>query len=61
MANLTVNLDSLEQSIDTVLRKANSAPLEARYDALDKLVLLAKAAKKSRHRLPHHTLSGQRE
>jgi hypothetical protein len=44
-AHVTVNLDDLEQSIDTVLREANSAPLEARYDARDELVLLSKAAK----------------
>jgi hypothetical protein len=45
MANLTVNLDGVEQSIDTVLREANSAPLEARYDARDELILLSKVAK----------------
>ncbi len=45
MANLTVDLDGVEQSIDTVLRQANSAPLEARYDARDESVLLSKAAK----------------
>jgi hypothetical protein len=45
MANVTVDLDDVERSIDTVLRKANSAPLEARYDARDELVLLSKAAK----------------
>ena len=45
MANVTVNLDGIEQSIDTVLREANSAPLEARYDARDELILLSKTAK----------------
>jgi hypothetical protein len=45
MANLTVDLGDVEQSVDTVLRKANSLPLEARYDARDELVLLSKAAK----------------
>jgi hypothetical protein len=45
MAHVAVGLDGVEQSIDTVLRKANSAPLEARYDARDARVLLSKAAK----------------
>ena len=45
MANVTVDLDGVEQSIDTVLQKANSVPLQARYDARDELVLLSKAAK----------------
>ncbi len=45
MADLTVDLDGVEQSIDTVLRKANSVPLEARYDARDERVLLSKATK----------------
>jgi hypothetical protein len=45
MANVTVDLDGVERSIDTVLRQANSAPLEARYDARDERILLAKAAK----------------
>lgn len=45
MAHLTVNLEEVEQSIDAVLRKANSAPLEARYDARDARVLLSQAAK----------------
>jgi hypothetical protein len=45
MANITVDLDGVERSIDTVLREANSAPLEARYDARDELILLSKAAK----------------
>jgi DNA-binding phage protein len=45
MAHIAVNLDGVEESIDTVLRKANSAPLEARYDARDARVLLSKAAK----------------
>ena len=45
MAHVAVDLDGVEQSIDTVLRKANSAPLEARYDARDPRVLLSMAAK----------------
>jgi hypothetical protein len=45
MAQIAVDLDSVEESIDTVLREANSAPLEARYDARDARVLLSKAAK----------------
>ena len=45
MANLTVDLDVVEQSIDTVLRKANRGPLEARYDARDERILLSKVAK----------------
>ncbi len=45
MANVTVDLDGIEQSIDTVLREANNVPLEARYDARDERVLLSKAVK----------------
>jgi hypothetical protein len=45
MAQVEVDLDGVEQSIETVLRKANSAALEARYDARDARVLLSKAAK----------------
>jgi len=45
MAHIAVDLDGVEQSIDTVLREANTAPLEARYDARDARVLLSKAAK----------------
>jgi hypothetical protein len=45
MAHVDVDLDGVEQSIETVLRKANSAPLEARYDARDARVLLSKVAK----------------
>jgi hypothetical protein len=45
MANVTVDLEDIEQSIETVLRKANSTPLEPRYDARDEQVLLSKAAK----------------
>jgi hypothetical protein len=45
MANLTVDLDGIEQSIDAVLRKENSAPLEALYDARNERILLSKAAK----------------
>jgi hypothetical protein len=42
-ANLEVNLDEVGESIDAVLSKANSAALEARYDARDARVLLANA------------------
>jgi len=45
IANLTVDLDGIEQSNDTVLRAANSVALEARYDAREALILLSKAAK----------------
>ena len=45
MAHVEVDLHGVEQSIETVLRKANSAPLEARYDARDARVLLSKVAK----------------
>jgi hypothetical protein len=45
MAQVEVDLDGVEQSIETVLRKANSAALEARYDARDARLLLSKAAK----------------
>ncbi len=45
MAHIAVDLDRVEESIDTVLREANSASLEARYDARDARVLLSKAAK----------------
>jgi hypothetical protein len=45
MAHVTAELDDVEQSIDTVLRNANSAPLKARYDARDARVLLSKAVK----------------
>ena len=45
MAQVEVNLHGLEQSIETVLSKANSAPLEPRYDARDARVLLSKVAK----------------
>jgi hypothetical protein len=45
MAHIDVDLHGVEQSIETVLRKANSAPLEARYDARDARVLLSKVAK----------------
>jgi hypothetical protein len=44
-ANIEVDLDEVEQSIDTVLNKANSAALEARYDARDARILLATAKK----------------
>jgi hypothetical protein len=44
-ARLTTDLDDVEQSIDAVLAHANSAPLEARYDARDALILLSRAAK----------------
>jgi hypothetical protein len=42
-ANLAVNLDEVERSIDTVLQHANNATLEARYDARDARILLANA------------------
>ena len=45
MAHVEVDLHGVEQSIETVLRKANSAPLEARYDARDARLLLSKVAK----------------
>ena len=45
MAHVEVDLHGVEQSIETVLRKANSAPLEARYDARDARVLLANVGK----------------
>ena len=35
------DLDEVEQSIDAVLRAANTAPLEARYDARDARILLS--------------------
>ncbi len=44
MAHVAVELDGVQQSIETVLRNANNVPLEARYDARDALVLLSKAA-----------------
>jgi hypothetical protein len=44
-ANATVDLEEVEHSVEAVLRKANSAPLEARYDARDARVLLAGAKK----------------
>jgi hypothetical protein len=42
-ANLAVNFEEVEQSIDRVLHTANSAPLEARYDERDARILLANA------------------
>ena len=51
MAHVEVDLDGVEQSIETVLRKANSAPLEARYDARDARVLLSKVGNRSRIKL----------
>jgi hypothetical protein len=42
-ANLAVNLDEVERSIDSVLRDANSAALEARFDARDARLLLGNA------------------
>ena len=44
-ARVDVDLNAVEQTIETVLRKANSAPLEARYDARDARVLFSKVAK----------------
>jgi len=45
MARVDVDLLGVEQSIETVLRKANSAQLAARYDARDERILLSKLAK----------------
>jgi len=42
-ANSPVDLDHVEQSVEAVLRNANGAPLQARYDARDARVLLASA------------------
>jgi hypothetical protein len=44
IARVDVDLNAVEQTIETVLRKANSAPLEARYDARDAHVLFSKIA-----------------
>ncbi len=44
-AHVTLDLEAIEQSLDRVLRDANSAELEARYDARDARLLLATAAK----------------
>jgi len=44
-AHVSVNLDDVEQSIETVLRAANDAPLKARNDVRAERVLLSKAAK----------------
>jgi hypothetical protein len=44
MAHVEVDLHGVEQSIETVLLKANSSPLEARYDARDAHILLSKIA-----------------
>jgi hypothetical protein len=44
-AQIRVDLDNVEQSVDTVLRAANDAPLKARYDARAARLLLSKAAK----------------
>jgi len=44
-AHVTVDLEEAEQSVESVLRRANSAPLQARYDARDARVLLAGAKK----------------
>jgi hypothetical protein len=43
MADMPVELDDLELAIDKVLRKANSAKLEARFNARDEDVLLSRA------------------
>lgn len=44
MAHVDVDLYGVEQSVEAVLRKANGAPLEARYDARDARILLSKIA-----------------
>jgi hypothetical protein len=44
MAHVEVDLHGVEQSIETVLLKANTSPLEARYDARDAHILLSKIA-----------------
>jgi len=44
-AHATVDLEQAEQSVEAALRSANSAPLQARYDARDARVLLAGAQK----------------
>lgn len=44
-AQIPVDLDDVEQSIDAILRRANSAPLGARYNARDARILLSTAAK----------------
>jgi len=44
-ANVTVDLDVIETHLDTVLRNANRADLEARFDARDARILLSNTAK----------------
>jgi hypothetical protein len=45
IARVKLDLEEVERSIETLLRAANSAPLEARYDARDERVLLSAAVK----------------
>jgi len=45
IAHVKLDLEEVEQSIDKLLHTANSAPLEARYDARDERVLLSAAVK----------------
>ncbi len=45
IAHVKLDLEEVERSIETLLRAANSAPLEARYDARDERVLLSAAVK----------------
>jgi len=44
-AHVTLDMEVVEQALDAVLRDANGAELEARYDARDEHVLLSRAAK----------------
>ncbi len=44
-ARITVDVDEVEESIESVLRNANGARLEARYDARDERILLSRASK----------------
>ena len=45
VAHVTLDLDVVEQALDGVLRDANDAEFEARYDARDEHVLLSRTAK----------------
>ncbi len=45
LAQIPADLDEVEQSVDAVLRQANSAPLGARYNARDARILLSAAVK----------------
>lgn len=42
---LAIDLDHVEQSIGTVLARANGAPLQARYDARSAAILLSNGGK----------------